>query len=148
MADDDPVKFNISSPTDTQRFRQFIDDLRVRLRDESRPYVMQDAMRLRQQEDDPTGWLNLELSTSEHTVTLRLRTDNLYVVGFRNGAGTWFELRHNDGHASRIPESTALRVSEGRFSISPLIYLAGAIKYQITRAFKSGVGLWRRPSMP
>lgn len=113
MADDDPVRFNISSPTDTQRFRQFIDDLRVRLRDESRPYVMQDAMRLRQQEDDPTGWLNLELSTSEHTITLRLRTDNLYVVGFRNGAGTWFELRHNDGHASRIPGSTALRVSEG-----------------------------------
>ena len=119
MADDDPVRFNISSPTDTQRFRQFIDDLRVRLRDESRPYVMQDAMRLRQQEDDPTGWLNL------------------YVVGFRNGAGTWFELRHNDGHASRIPGSTALRVSEGYTGGDNTLELDEVLYYYSFRFFVS-----------
>lgn len=114
MGDDNiiRVKFNVSSASDTQRFRQFIDDLRALLRDEDRPYVMQEAVRLRPQEDVPSRWMDLELSTNQHTITLRLRTDNLYVIGFRNAAGTWFEFRHNDGRASMIEGSRLLRVSE------------------------------------
>ena len=107
------VSFNVSSSsTDPLRFRQFIEDLRRQLRVEDRPYVMQDAMRLPPQQDVPNSWLDIQLSSREHTITLRLRADNLYVVGFRNSDGRWFELQHNDGRGSMIQGSTILPVHE------------------------------------
>ncbi|KAL6908187.1 hypothetical protein ACP4OV_002357 [Aristida adscensionis] len=107
--------FNVSSPSDRQRFQQFIGDLRGMLRAADRPFVMQDAVRLPPQENDPSRWLDLELRGTERAITLRLRADNLYVVGFRNGEGRWFELAHNDGHGNMIQEEgvTPLNVHEG-----------------------------------
>ncbi|KAF7076682.1 hypothetical protein CFC21_081295 [Triticum aestivum] len=110
----DPPSFDMSMKEAERSFRQFITDVRAMLRDPARPFVVQDgAGRLPAQEDIPTRFLDLVLRTDEHAITLRLRMDNLYVVGFRNGvvedpATTWFEFRLEDGRQRVITDSTLL----------------------------------------
>jgi hypothetical protein len=50
---------------------------------------------LHPQTDSPV-LMNLTLLAGGASVTLSVRTDNLYVVGFRNSAGAWFEIRPDD----------------------------------------------------
>ncbi|KAK3140703.1 hypothetical protein QOZ80_5AG0404620 [Eleusine coracana subsp. coracana] len=106
------VSFNISSE-DVQQFRQFIVNWRSMLRAADRPAVMLDALRLPTQEDVPTRWMDLELRTANNAITLRMRADNLFIIGFRNAAGRWFEFTHNNNRGPMIPGSTTIRVHEG-----------------------------------
>lgn len=115
------LKFDVSSKADRQRFNTtFIQEIRRELGDTS---VMQDAFQLPPQTDTPS-FQDLVLIAGESTATLRLRTDNLYVVGFRNQAGRWFEFRHEDGGLPpTIPEAMMLHFSGsyvGTNSLAPL----------------------------
>lgn len=115
------LKFDVSSKADRQRFNTtFIQEIRRELGDTS---VMQEAFQLPPQTDTPS-FQDLVLIAGESTATLRLRTDNLYVVGFRNQAGRWFEFRHeNGGLPPIIPGATMLHFSGsyvGTNSLAPL----------------------------
>lgn len=68
------------------------------LRVPDRPFVMQDTSRLPPQDDAPTRFMDLEWRTLGRGINLRMRTDNLYIVGFRNGIGegTWFQFNVTD----------------------------------------------------
>ena len=111
------VSFNISVEQPGQAFRQLIDDVRARVRVPERPFVFDNAGgRLPEQQDVPTRFIDLVLRTMEVGITLRLRMDNLYALGFRNGIdqGTWFEFRHDDRNpGTLIPGSTPLRFGGG-----------------------------------
>lgn len=58
----------------------------------------------------PVDWIDIVLRTSEVRLRLRLRRDNLYLVGFRNDAdgSQWFEFTPATGDQHLIPESTFL----------------------------------------
>jgi hypothetical protein len=96
-AQDLTASFDISRNHTQREFLQFIADARAALRVPDRPFVVQDAGRLTPQEDVPRRFMDLELRTADYAVTLTMRVDNLYVIGFRNGVGqgAWFELRHD-----------------------------------------------------
>lgn len=44
----------------------------------------------------PRLWLHVVLHTSSSTLTLAIRMDNLYLVGFRTPAGVWWEFNNED----------------------------------------------------
>ncbi|KAL6659216.1 hypothetical protein ACP70R_003256 [Stipagrostis hirtigluma subsp. patula] len=102
-AQDLTASFDVSGNHTKRAFLQFVADVRAALRVPDRPFVMVDAGRLPPQEDVPTRFMDLELHGGGYAVTLRMRTDNLYVIGFRSGVGegTWFETRH-DGHLAGV----------------------------------------------
>ncbi|KAM3370404.1 hypothetical protein ACQJBY_017991 [Aegilops geniculata] len=110
------VSFDLSAEHPAQAFRQLLDDVRARLRVPGQPLLLDNAGRLPQQEDVPTRFMDLVLRTAEHGITLRLRMDNLYVLGFRNGIdqGTWFEFRDDNRNPGRlITDSTPLGFGGG-----------------------------------
>lgn len=111
------VSFNMSVEHPAQALRQLIDDVRARLRVPDRPFVLDNAgSRLPEQQDVPTTFIDLVLRTAEEGITLRLRMDNLYVLGFRNGIdqGTWFEFRDDNRNPGLlIPGSTPLGFGGG-----------------------------------
>uniref|UniRef100_M8BRV4 rRNA N-glycosylase n=1 Tax=Aegilops tauschii TaxID=37682 RepID=M8BRV4_AEGTA len=92
---------------DVNYFQRTLAEMRQLLRDEDNPYVevmdpdtggVRQIHRLPPPEDAPQ-LMNLTLRLGEETnVTLSVRTDNLYVVGFRSGhnGGTWFEFTHRN----------------------------------------------------
>lgn len=86
-AQDLTASFDISRNHTERLFRQFMADARAMLRVPDQPFVTQEAGRLPPQEDVPRRFMDLELRTADYAVTLRMRVDNLYVVGFRNGVG-------------------------------------------------------------
>ena len=43
----------------------------------------------------PDLWLHIELKTKTSSITLAIRMDNLYLVGFRTPAGVWWEFGKN-----------------------------------------------------
>ncbi|KAL5204791.1 hypothetical protein ABZP36_009662 [Zizania latifolia] len=119
----DKLRFDVSSAADRQRFNTtFIQGVRSELGNTSRP-VMLDALRLPLQVDTPS-FRELQLIAGGRTATLLLRTDNLYVVGFRNHAGQWFEFRpEEDGGQATIQGATVLPFTGsyvGTNSIGPL----------------------------
>ncbi|CAL4906547.1 unnamed protein product [Urochloa decumbens] len=100
------ASFNVTS-SDAQRFRKFIDELRQTLRVPDQPYVMQRAARLPPQVDNPR-MMDITLRANSNEVVLRLRTDNLYVVGFRNARDVWYEFPHGNNRDPMIRDSIAL----------------------------------------
>lgn len=102
--------FDVSNRAHQRSFKGFIEFVRSSLGVDGT--VMQHARRLPPQRVTPV-FQDLALSASQSTVvTLRLRTDNLYVVGFRNTGGQWFEFR-GEGGGHTINGSTMLRFSGG-----------------------------------
>jgi hypothetical protein len=45
----------------------------------------------------PTLWFHVVLRTSSSMLTLAVRMDNLYLVGFRTPAGVWWEFNNEEG---------------------------------------------------
>jgi hypothetical protein len=85
-AQDLTASFDISRNHTQREFVQFIADARAALRVPDRPFVVQDAGRLPPQEDVPRRFMDLELRTADYAVTIRMRVDNLYVIGFRTAS--------------------------------------------------------------
>ncbi|KAI1143198.1 ribosome-inactivating protein [Hypoxylon sp. FL0543] len=61
---------------------------------------------LARQSSVPNRWFDVVLRAGGRAVTLRIRSDNLYLDGYQVGS-TWFEFQH--GGPSLIPNSTMLR---------------------------------------
>jgi hypothetical protein len=117
--------FDVTS-TDAQRFRQFINELRKELRVTDRPFVMQEAARLPPQVDNP-GHMELVLRGNNRQVTLIVRTDNLYVIGFRNDTGQAYEFLHDNGRPPMIQGSIPLPFNGS--------YTGGIAPLDMVRAF-------------
>uniref|UniRef100_A0ACD6AD11 Uncharacterized protein n=1 Tax=Avena sativa TaxID=4498 RepID=A0ACD6AD11_AVESA len=107
----DGWKFDASRASHQQSFPEFMEFVRSSLG--TGGIVMQHARRLPPQQENP-HFQDLELVDQGTTVTLRLRTDNLYLLGFRNTAGQWFRFR-GSGPIPGVDsdEQEQLPVSEG-----------------------------------
>lgn len=44
----------------------------------------------------PLDWIDLILSTGRHTITVRIRQDNLYTDGYRMENGQWLEFNREN----------------------------------------------------
>lgn len=100
-------RFDVSNRAHQRSFKGFIEFVRSTLGVDGT--VMQQARKLPPQQGIPV-FQDLQLLAGQTTVvTLRLRTDNLYVVGFCNTGGQWFEFLGE----GTIAGSTPLRFSGG-----------------------------------
>ncbi|CAM0908805.1 unnamed protein product [Alopecurus aequalis] len=101
-------KFDVTIASHRQSFTQFMEYVRSSLGVGG--VVMQDARRLPPRQDNPQ-FQDLELSANGSTILLRLRTDNLYVVGFRNAAGLWFHFMGDRPIQAGTIESTEMTIT-------------------------------------
>ncbi|KAI9082809.1 hypothetical protein K1719_035139 [Acacia pycnantha] len=81
------VEFNLESSTKGD-YRDFIQRLRSRLGVRSSHNLPALAV----QQNPPTRFFDLALSTSRHAVRFRFRMDNLYLLGYRMENGQWLEF--------------------------------------------------------
>lgn len=66
----------------------------IRYCSDRRPAVVQPV--LPREQKIPRLWFHVVLRTSSSTLTLAIRMDNLYLVGFRTPAGVWWEFNNEE----------------------------------------------------
>jgi hypothetical protein len=93
------VTFDVSK--DSGRFLSFIKNLRCDVRDENNPTLVDGVDRLTAEEDNPKTF-DIELVFGDYVARLRVRSDNLYVIGFRNKMNSWFEFSHDDNRGRHM----------------------------------------------
>ena len=82
--------FDITKTNPQVTYKQFIEDLRNNKLGEA---FSHNIPVLPPQEEPPTRWFHVVLRTDEKEITLSIRCDNLYLVGYQMGkAGTWMEF--------------------------------------------------------
>ncbi len=103
----DPPTLNVDGGAAS--YREFISTLRQIAAEPGR--VSNNRPVLPPQERVPTVWLDVVLQTGDddqrRRLRVRIRRDNLYVVGFRDEDGdTWYEFNERPDSPHLIPGST------------------------------------------
>ncbi|KAL6639078.1 hypothetical protein ACP70R_022808 [Stipagrostis hirtigluma subsp. patula] len=101
------ASFKFDMDKDANNFMNFVNELRSTLRDQNNKFLVDGVGRLTAEVDVPDT-IDLVLHAGDKKVTLRLRVDNLYVIGFSNTAGRWFEFQHDNNMGPMIQGSTSL----------------------------------------
>ena len=90
MAAEFVLEINIQSNT-RGGYRTFIQALHARLGVKySKNHPVLDVQR-----EPPTQFFDLVIRTNDHSVTFRLRMDNLYLIDYRMESGQWLEFNNN-----------------------------------------------------
>ncbi|KAI0841844.1 ribosome-inactivating protein [Hypoxylon sp. FL0890] len=95
-------EFDIEN-SDGADYTQFIQRLRDNVASGDLCYYLPVLSR---QSSTPSRWFDVTLRAGGQAVTLRIRSDNLYLDGYQRGS-TWYEFQH--GGPALIPGSTRLR---------------------------------------
>lgn len=113
-----PLVVEMTYQFEVQAYSTFIHDLRRNLaqhRDDERKDVLNHPVLPKQKSGvRPARWLhiNLEGNNGERT-TLAIRDDNVYLIGFKNQSGRWYEFGYsaNDQHIDPTSTGTGRRES-------------------------------------
>lgn len=93
-------EFRITFNVDEDDYISFIEDLRIRTADpDPGPSTSSHAHGipvLRPQENPPTRFFDVVLKTGDRSVTFRIQSDNLYLIGYQVGAGQWHEFSNGE----------------------------------------------------
>ncbi|XP_044960792.1 ribosome-inactivating protein 3-like [Hordeum vulgare subsp. vulgare] len=93
----------------------FINQLRTTLAAHPRPDNVAGHPVLPRQHLDqpPASWIHVPVTAGDKTVTLALRDDNLYLIGFKAQSGSWYELGYaKPGEQPQIHGATLLQCDD------------------------------------
>ncbi|OAA50748.1 Ribosome-inactivating protein [Beauveria brongniartii RCEF 3172] len=103
-------------PSTKEAYKNFIERIRRRVQDpdissHGRPVLPPQQM-------PPTSWFDIILETESQAVRLRIRSDNLYLDGYRaENSAQWFEFDNGGNNLHLIPESRHLGFDGGYNSL-------------------------------